>query len=141
MNEVEFNYNGTKVIVQCNPKDKMKEIKKKFITKCNIKNEIFLLYDGNTINVELTYNEVANNFDKSRNHMIVIVKEEETENELSSNLKKSKIIICPECKENSLISIKEFKITLYKCKNQHKKENIQFNEFDKTQYIDEMKIK
>ena len=95
MNEVEFNYNGTKVIVQCNPNDKMKEIKKKFITKCNIKNEIFLLYDGNTINMELTYNEVANNFDKSRNHMIVIVKEEETENELSSNLKKSKIIICP----------------------------------------------
>ena len=139
--EVEFNYNGTKVIVQCNPNDKMKGIIKKFITKCNIENEIYLLYDGNTVNTELTYNEVANNYDKSRNHMNVIAKEEETEDELSSNLKKSKFILCPECNENSLISIKEFKITLYKCKNQHIKENIQFNEFDKTQYIDETKIK
>ena len=36
----------------------------------------------------------------------------------------SKDIICPECKDNILINIKNFKINLSGCKQNHKKNNI-----------------
>ena len=42
-------------------------------------------------------------------------------------------IICPECKESSLMSIKDFKLNFYDCKNNHKIENILINKFKETQ--------
>ena len=60
------------------------------------------------------------------------------ENKKDNNIIKSKEIICPECRENIKINIKEYKI-LYECKNKHKN-IITFNEFDKSQNIDESKI-
>ena len=38
------------------------------------------------------------------------------------------------------IKFNDFKITLYDCKNGHKKENISLEEFNKIQYIDEGKV-
>lgn len=38
-------------------------------------------------------------------------------------------IICPECGECVFINIKDYKITLYGCKNNHKTENLLLNEF------------
>lgn len=51
------------------------------------------------------------------------------------NAKKSKTkeIICPKCKKNIFISIKDYRINLYDCINNHKISNILFSEYDKTQ--------
>ena len=40
-------------------------------------------------------------------------------------------IICPECKENILIDISDFKIKLYECKNNHIFNNILINKYMK----------
>ena len=72
--------------------------------------------------------------------MKVLVTDNLSEEEKKTSLKKSKYIICPECQENARISIKDFKISIYDCKNGHVTNNIQLNEFEKTQYINETKI-
>ena len=59
----------------------------------------------------------------------------------SRNSMKKRYIICPQCGEHSLISIKNYKISLYDCKNKHKNDNILLNEFAKTQNRDFSYIK
>ena len=141
MSSVEFIYLNAKTIIQCNPEEKMKNIIKKFLVKCDkMENEIFFLYNGVTLNEELTFNETANNLDKESNHMTIVVNEIENEKEKISTLKKSKFVICPECKENARLSIEDFKLKLYECRNGHEVDDMQLNEFEKTQYIDQSKI-
>ena len=47
----------------------------------------------------------------------------------------SKEIICPECNENILFDIKDYKINLFECKNNHIKNNLLLNEFENSQKI------
>ena len=54
---------------------------------------------------------------------------------------KSKEIICPICKENIRININNYKIRLFECKNGHIIKNILLNEFENSQYINELLIK
>ena len=44
----------------------------------------------------------------------------------------SKDIICPDCKENILINIKDFKINLSRCKNNHNINDIILNKYEET---------
>ena len=53
---------------------------------------------------------------------------------------KSNDIICPECGKYSLISIKNYKISLSNCQNKHNINNIPLDEFEKTQNINFSKI-
>ena len=71
------------------------------------------------INKDLTFSQQANELDKTRNKISVSVNNNIKGNysEEKEILKKSKYIICPECKENTQISIDNYKITLYNCKN------------------------
>ena len=55
----------------------------------------------------------------------------ENENKVVSNE-----IICPTCKENTLINLRDFQIDLHGCKNRHKIENISLYEFENSQKID-----
>ena len=131
MKEISFNYEGNIIIVQCNYNDKIKDIIEKFKSKyLNLEENLYYLYNGNKINYESTFFELANDFDKNRNKMdIIIKKNDENKNEIIS-----KDIICPECKENILIDIKDFKVNLYGCKNNHKN-IILLNKFEETQKI------
>ena len=52
----------------------------------------------------------------------------------------SKEIICPQCSENCRICFKNFKISLYQCKNKHRIDNIPLNLFKNTQKIKESEI-
>ena len=63
----------------------------------------------------------------------------EIKNEEKKLSNKSGYIICPECKENARILIKDYKIGLYDCKNGHKINNILINDFNETQIIDKTK--
>ena len=136
MAEVIFNYEGIETIIQCNINDKMKDIINKYLIKIKKeKDNLYYLYNGNKINKELTFNEQANDLDKNRNKMNIIV------NNTNEDLNKkneiiSKDIICPECKENIIIEFNNNKINLNRCKNNHNINNILLNKFEDTQKID-----
>ena len=142
MAQVEFSCNGTKIIIQSNLDEKMKDIIQRYITKTEFKYEnVFFLYNGESLNEDLSFNEIANELDKNRKQMNILVNTKEEEPLDKSFLKKSKYIICPQCKELINIYIKDYKIYLYECKNGHRFDEISFIDFEKTQYIDESQIK
>ena len=131
-----FNYEGINTIIQCGIDDKMEDIIKKFLIKIQRKDDNnTYLYNGASINKELTFEEQANDLDKNRRKMNILV----TKNIKAQNKKKpilSKDIICPECKQNILIEIKNFKIKLSGCKCNNNYNNILLNLFEETQKID-----
>ena len=53
---------------------------------------------------------------------------------------KSKEIIWSNCGESIRLLIKDYKIKLYGCKNEDEINNLSFEEFEKTQKIDETRI-
>ena len=136
MAEVTFDYESLNINIQCNVNDKMKDIINKFLAKIEKKgqNILYYLYNGTRIKEELTFNEQANDYDKNRKKMNILV----TNDENTTNNKKiiSNDIICPECSENILIEIKDFKIKLSECKNKHIINNILLTKFKETQKID-----
>lgn len=141
MNKVDFTYNDNKYFIQCKNEDKMKDILIKFATKAgkNVK-KFFFLYNGQIINEELNFIKCANSLDRSRNYMNVLVLESQ-DLDIQNSLIKSNYIICPECKETALISIEDFRIKIYGCKEGHTTKDLKFDEFLKTQYKDQSKIK
>ena len=141
MEEVIFDYESNHINIQCNKNDKMKDIIKKFLVKIEKKNQniLYYLYNGTRINEELTFNEQANDFDKNRKKMNILVTNDE-ENKSENKIIVSNDIICPDCNENILIDIKDFKINLSECKNKHKINNVLLNKFEETQKIDLNKI-
>ena len=142
MAEIIFNYEGNDIPIQCNINDKLKKIIVSFLTKCDIKenNEnLFYLYNGTRINNELTFNEQANDLDKRRKKMNIVV----SKNDEDQNKKREIIsydILCPQCKESALINIKNFKIDFKGCKNNHDQLSILLNKYEQTQQIDLSKI-
>ena len=142
MFEIEFIYNQTKVIIQCNLNDKMKDILQKLIIKIEKKkDEVYFLYDGKIIEEELTLKDIINTGDSQKNKIQILVNDI-LEDEMDENecFKPAKNIICPNCKECIRISIHDYKIKLFDCKNKHLTDNIPFNQFESTQMINEKKI-
>ena len=96
-------------------------------------NGIYYLYNGTKIKDDLSFMEQANELDKNRKKMNIIVyntKENEKKPAISTD------IICPECKENILLDIRNFKINSNGCKNNHTQNNILLNLFKVTQQMD-----
>ena len=141
MAEVTFDYESLYINIQCNINDKMKDIINKFLIKIENKdkNILYYLYNGSRINEELTFNDQANDFDKNRKKMNILVTDDE-ENKSENKKIVSNDIMCPDCNENILIDIKDFKINLSECKNKHIINNILLNKYEETQKIDLNKI-
>ena len=137
MAEVLFNYEGTIKTIQCNINDKMDKIIDKFLIliEKGDDNNIYFLYNGSKIKNDLSFIEQANELDKTRKKMNVIAIDNNT-NKNEIKLIISKDIICPECQENILLDIKDFKINLKGCKNNHIQNNILLKLFPITQQID-----
>ena len=139
MAEIIFNYEGVNTTIQCNENDKIKDIINKFLIKIQKQEDnLYYLYNGNKINYELTFNEQANEVDRNRRTMNMLVVDGEGKNVKNEVI--SKEIICPECKDEIFIDIKNFKINLYGCKQNHNKNNIILYSFEETQKIDLNKI-
>ena len=136
MAEAIFNYEGCNTTIQCKINQKMKDIIGNFLNKIQVNSDnLFYLYNGNEIDKELSFIEQANDLDKNRKKMNIVV----NKNSDDINAKKeliSKDIICPECKENILLDFENYKINLKGCKNNYKINNILFKEFEETQKID-----
>ena len=74
MAKVIFSFYGKETHIQCLKEDKMKDICNKFSSKININlNFLYFLYNGNQINLELTFKEQVNSFDNNRNQMNILV--------------------------------------------------------------------
>ena len=139
MSEVIFTYNGKEVKIQCQNDESMKDIFQRFISKTSIGiNTIYFIYGGKIINEQLTFDQLANEEDKKRKTMNIIVNSHK-DSKLPKIIK-SKDIICPKCKENCKINIKDYKITLNECPNDHILNNISLEEYNETQNIDESDI-
>ena len=108
--------------------------------KLNCKKDYINNIMNTTENIEDSTNIMLS---KEYNNSLIIQKNEsETNLNLISNEENndlnniiSKDIICPECKENILIDISDFKIKLYECKNNHIFNNILINKYYETQKI------
>ena len=141
MAQVEFQYNGISTIIQCKENQKMYEICNKFISKSHLnENNLNFIYNGiagKQFDKNLTFNQIANSFDKARKKMnILVISNEATYIDNNNALVKSKDIICPKC--NSDIKIKRIdinKIDLFGCQNNHEINGMPLNEFEKTQMI------
>ena len=129
MAEVLFNYKGIETIIQCNINDKFKDIISKFFVK-NQNNKNFF-YNDDEINKELEFYKQANENDNKRKKMNILVFDKDENNDMDGKIIKSKEVICPECKEYILISIKDYKINLTQCKNNHIKKNILLETFER----------
>ena len=141
MSVIEFKYKNNTITVQGKDEEKMKAIIDKFLVKgYGIKDNLIFLYDGEKVDEEMTLLQQANDIDKLNKKMSIIAVDFKDIDKNIKNLKKSKNIICPECYENIRIKIQGQKISLYDCRNKHKKDDILLNQFDKTQYIDETEI-
>ena len=139
---VNFTFNGAITKIQCLANQTMKDICNNFASKIGINlNKLQLLYNGNQVKYELTFNEYISLIDRDRNEMNILVYEiiSTIINE-NDNLIKSKEIICPQCLESCRIKFNDYKIALYGCKNGHQINNILLDEFYNTQKINELNI-
>ena len=74
MSKVEFNYRGINTIILCQENEKMEDICKRYTNKSSIDiNNVYFLYNGNKINLQLTYNQIVNDTDRQREMMSVLV--------------------------------------------------------------------
>ena len=144
MIEVNFIYRGNNTTIQCYSNDKIKTLMDKFIAKAEINdlNKIFFLYSGKIINENHSLREIIGNNYSQTNKINILVNDKESSlnNKEKITLEKSKNIICPKCGEISLISINDYKIKIYGCKNGHEVNDILFKTFENTQKIDISKI-
>ena len=140
--KIDFFCNGQKTTIQSKSNEKMKDIIDKVLIKLDkTKDSIYFIYGGKYLNEDLTFEEIANSQDKERKTISVITYDiEKDTNSKREMFKLSKNIICPDCKEDIILAIKDYKITLFDCKNGHKRENILLKDFDETQNIDESLI-
>ena len=137
--QIEFIFDGAPIVVQCERDKKLKDIFKSLKLKAKAEGKrLIYLYNGKTIdNDELTFNEIANPEDKTRNKMnvLVIESDEPIQPPQADCIIKSNKIICPECQEDIKIDIDEYVIELFECKNKHDIDHIFLDQFDKTQNI------
>ena len=139
MAEIIFIYRGYEIPIQCTKGEPMKTILEKLYIKLNVtKNDVYALYNGQILSDNISEDQILMN---ENNKKIILIYDYDKTIIKGDVIKKSKDIICPICKEICFIEIKDYKILLYNCENNHRKENILIKEFDETQNINLSKIK
>ena len=143
MAEVLFNRKGVERLIKCNIDTKMKDIINEFSKQINIEsNKLYYIYNDNEIIDGLTFFEQANEFDRFRKKMNIDVYNIKNIEEIDKiDELFSKDIICPECKENTFLNIKNFKFNFYGCKKNHNKKNITLFKYGESQKLDTDKLK
>ena len=103
--KINFQYNCNKISIQCKNEDRMNDVIEKLKMKIDIEiDKIYLLYNGQKINIEMKIKDIINNEDKNNNEMNIIIYNINN-TIINENIKQSEDIICPECKKNVLIKI------------------------------------
>ena len=135
MVETEFQFDGSTIKIQCGPDESMSDIINKFNAKTGtIKEDLTFISNGDFVKENKTFKD---QFKLQRKPSIIVTK---ASKEIKDCWKKSKYIICPNCKENCRILFNNYKIELNDCKNGHELKDISINDFESTQKYDETKI-
>ena len=142
MSYVQFLYEGETINVQCSESDPMDFIINKFAQKVNADlNNITFKYNGGIVDINKVFKETLNIIDIERNTMAILAEKTKDDEEIiEKTFMKANRVVCPECYEDAKIEIKDYKIKIYGCKNDHVNYKILFKEFDETQTMDETKI-
>ena len=91
-----FAFNGINTTIQCLLGDKMKDVCLKYSSKIDIDiNSLYFLYGGNKLNLNFTFEQVANSIDKNKKEMVILVYQLEKEG-----------FICPKCGERVRLDTK-----------------------------------
>ena len=138
--QANFIYNGGEVIIEGKSNECMKDLYRKFCVKTNENYEdMMFLYDGDS-NPDLKISKVNNNSKIN----ILAYNYKKTYNDTD---KRAKFLICPVCKNNNkikncIIKMKDYKIVLDECDNDHNYGKILLEEIGdySSQLIDETKI-
>ena len=134
MSYVIFRYQNSDLTIQCEETELFSNIIQKFCTKTQIdKNKLTFVCNGNQVNEELPLSQFPLNENETTRIVLALDIVEENNEEC---MKKSDNIICPQCKESIVISVKDYKVSLFQCKNGHKIENLSLSKFNETQNID-----
>ena len=130
---VEFEFNDIITKMKCKKEDKLRDIFYEFSNKIEINiNDLLFLYKGKTVNEDFTFSQLLNFFEHIGKDIKFIVYEKK---QINQQLIKSKEPICPICRDNIIIKIKEYKIYLYDCKNNHIINDVLLNKYENTQKI------
>ena len=133
MSEIIFIYKNKEIIMLCGKNEKLGIIFKRFCQKTQlVKKNIQFLFGGEIINEEMMESQIPKN---KYNEKIIFVRDIEINKFKEDVIIKSNEIICPKCKDNACISFKNNKITLFRCCNGHKIENLSIEDFNDTQNI------
>ena len=115
-----FYYNGNEFKISCDPDDKMEDVYGQFIKYNNNKlNNCFLYYKERQIDLNLTFNQIADEIDKKNNCIKILVKNNNINNEYNSTMISDDFTTCPRCKESCKFEIMQDYIILKDCKFQH----------------------
>ena len=136
---VNFSYKKKKTIIQSNPKEKMKKIFEQFTTKSlSDINKLNFWYMGRIIFDKIEIDQYLNFDGQKRKEMNILVTEKK--DKYSESIIKSKQIICPICGEFAKFNVKNYKMSIYGCKYNHKLNDMNLEEFQNSQLIDISKI-
>ena len=135
MAQVDFQINGNIKTILCDDGERMGEICARFCSSSfiDIKNVCFL-YSGKIVEPKLKYSEIINIIDRLRNSMLIKVEEINNLNKADSIIK-SQFPLCPLCKRDIKLEVKDYKINLSECKNNHCI-NIFIDEYELNRFID-----
>ena len=97
------------------------------------KKNLCFLNNGSILNEQLLITSIRPN---DENKIIILVNDINTNSTGGPYFKKSENIICPQCKESIIISVKGYKISLSQCKNGHKYDNLLLSQFNELQTED-----
>ena len=137
MSSIIFLYNNKETHIQCSNKEKMDTIIQRFCKEATIKKEnVNFLYNGKILNEDCTEDKILLNLENKK----LIIVNDIAKNELQDIFIQSKRIICPECHESASISIEDYLISIFNCKNGHKIDNMPIDEFEFSQKINISKI-
>ena len=127
-----YNYKNKRSSLSCTTFEKMINICERIASKIQEDlNKLDFIYNGALINRDLKFEEQVNEIDKIDYNMNLIV----------VNKREYEEIICPECNENLLIKLKDYRININKCRNSHDsdKDELTFEDFLNYQQKDTLK--
>jgi len=138
MAQLIFRFNSQDIIHNYQQGEQISSILQSFCHNFGIKRDNFaFLCNGTILNDQSTIQSLTPN---NNNQIIILVTDIGTSAPTEPVMRKSNSIICPQCKESIVLSVRDFKVSLFQCKNGHKMDNIPLSKFNETQNIDISKI-
>ena len=132
MSEITFIYNDNEIPMQCTKGEKLKDIMERLSNKIDVSKEnIYGLYNGKILDEEMKEEQIRKD---ENNKRIILIYDYDKSSVVNNNIIKSNEVICARCNENCLIKIKDYKIILYNCKDNHET-TLSMNEYEESQKI------